>query len=222
MPMAFDASSSVNSGTTSPVTFSHTCTGSNRILFIGVDTNNNSVAGDQVTGVTYNGVAMTLVDKILVDSFGEEYLFVLFNPASGANTISIAFNNSSDTNVSAVATSYTGANQTGPVDASATGSANPASEITTTLTTIADNCWTVKGVRMGATGTAGAGTTKRVENDSFVGMYDSNAAITPAGSTSLIVSRTGNSNLKSVMASFAPVAAASIIVTRRMLRGIGT
>lgn len=56
MAIAFDATttSSLGSAVTS-ITFSHTCTGSNRILF--VCTANNG--GANVTGVTYNGVAMT-------------------------------------------------------------------------------------------------------------------------------------------------------------------
>ncbi len=54
--VTFDAASSgsVFAGTT--ITFSHTCSGSDRVLNVGASNNN---PGTAVTGVTYNGVALT-------------------------------------------------------------------------------------------------------------------------------------------------------------------
>ena len=52
---AFDAAGSGPSTSATSLTWSHTCAGANRILFVGFLSNGT------VTGVTYNGVAMTQV-----------------------------------------------------------------------------------------------------------------------------------------------------------------
>jgi hypothetical protein len=219
--ISVDASSSVTLGHTSPRTFSHTCTGPNRLLRVGVATNNDTVTGDQVTGVTYNGVAMTQIDKLTIDSFGCLYLFELAGPASGSNTVSVSFNNASDASISAVATSYAGAAQSA-YDAKTTASQASNTSITATLTTVADNAWVSGVFNMFGAGTAGAGTVKRVENASNLGMYDSNAPKTPAGSISIIATRGTNGNLKAIVASLAPYGnGPATSGTRLNLLGVG-
>jgi len=76
----FDA---VTTQTTSE-SYSHTTSGSNRALFLLVQTNAFADAS-----ATYNGVSMT---KIADESVGilNLTLFVLANPASGSNTVSIS------------------------------------------------------------------------------------------------------------------------------------
>jgi hypothetical protein len=100
------------------------------------------------------------------------------------------------------AASYFNVNQSAP-EVSATGSVTGTS-LTTTLTTLSDNDWTVAFAMAATSPTAGAGTTKRVGSNSY-GMFDSNAPITPPGSTSLTVNAT-NSLITSVMAAFSPPA----------------
>ena len=72
MAIAFDAATdggNVNPGTT--LTFAHTCTGSLGLLVVGF--NGDNIGGaDDVSSVTYNGVALTLADKQV-------------NPASGGD-----------------------------------------------------------------------------------------------------------------------------------------
>jgi hypothetical protein len=60
MAIAVDATSQDHSATATSLTFSHTCSGSNRILFVGIV---GDITTDTVTGVTYAGVSMTLVGK---------------------------------------------------------------------------------------------------------------------------------------------------------------
>ena len=57
MAIAYDATANgTNAPATGPLTFSHTCSGSNRFLVVGIAT----FSGDIITGVTYNSVALEL------------------------------------------------------------------------------------------------------------------------------------------------------------------
>ena len=59
--IAFDATANGQDSNVASLTWSHTCTGSDLVLIVGVSTRGGD--GDAVpTGVTYNGVAMTLID----------------------------------------------------------------------------------------------------------------------------------------------------------------
>ena len=134
MAIAYDAQSSdtrFNSfGTNS--TWSHTCAGSDRVLLVGFGIYRASGDSDIVTGVTYNGAAMTKLG-ITVDAQSNTatYLFALANPATGANNIVVSY--SASTNYAwGVATSYTGVDQTTP-----TGSLEQ--KTYTTLTSLTDN-----------------------------------------------------------------------------------
>lgn len=137
----FDAAS--NSGyqaAASTYNWSHTCTGSNR--FLAVDVSLLS-AGQTVTGITYNGVALSFIGaQSTVTSFGRVESWGLVNPASGSNSIAVTL---SGTIASAgTAVSYTGVHQTTPTEAfnsaqaTNTGSATDASVV---VTSVAGQCW---------------------------------------------------------------------------------
>ena len=137
MAISFDASSS-GSTTDTSLTFSHTCTGSNLILFISARTNNNAT----VTGITYNSVAMTRIATGTVNPISSRYvtLFYLLSPATGAHDIVISLSGSDS--VGGHGLSYTGALQSGVPDASDTTSVTGTSS-TNDVTTVANNCWIV-------------------------------------------------------------------------------
>jgi hypothetical protein len=81
MAITFDSANS--SGSSSSLdTLAHTCSGSDRLLVVGI------TGGTAIT-VTYNGVSMTKVGSSPVDSSGPTYLniFVLYNPSTGSNNI---------------------------------------------------------------------------------------------------------------------------------------
>lgn len=199
--IAFDSSAQDTNIGASPRTWTHTCTGNNRLLTV---ISIGSVGVDDVSGVTYNGVAMTSAVKIQLPG-GSRWvtLWYLLNPASGANTVSV----NGSAQCSGLSASYTGVKQSGQPDATASNSSAGATSLATTLTTIADNCWTVGGVLYNnPTVGVGAGTTRR-QLWSLVANFenfDSNGAITPPGSTSLNSTCTTSGPVGQVMASFSP------------------
>lgn len=221
MAIAFDAATDGSFGA-SPRTFSHTVTGSNPILFVFASVNTGVVPT-----ATYNSVAMTEVNKILTGTSGssrDHYLFVLMNPATGANNVSIT---ASAGNVFGGAMSYTGAATTGQPDSSGTNFSTSATSLTGSTTVVGSNCWLVGLFQCdsGATSwTAGSGTTFRSRYGGFnqFGMFDSNGTV-GTGSQSLI----GNTNttadkIQCVIASFAPPATAATVRHNFAMLGVGT
>ncbi|NTW32497.1 MAG: hypothetical protein HGB12_07715 [Bacteroidetes bacterium] len=206
--IAFDAATANSQSNTSSVTFSHTCSsGSNRILFVF-----GWCRSMGVSSVKYNNVAMTEIGSEIQnpDYYPDHiFLFYLINPASGANNVVVTYNSSNYQCVGAV--SYTGAKQSGQPDAWADYSGTTASDgsYATSLTTIANNSWTVM-VGMDERGdiAPGTGTTKRLSATNSI-FCDLNGPITPAGSTSMSTICTVNplANVPTVhkMASFAPI-----------------
>lgn len=181
MAIAFDAQTnpSYASGTTH--TFAHTCTGSDRILFVLCWRR----GGSAVSGVTYNGVAMTsLGTEILAGTgSGSQYLtmWYLANPATGANNVVVTSPTSTEHIDGAV--SYTGASATGIPDAVNSLTATTQSNTSATVTSSADNCWALMFMRVDAATSvsAGASTTRRAYTANFTASFDTNAATTPAG-----------------------------------------
>lgn len=201
MAIAFDAGSSGNTGSGSSLTVAHTCTGSNRILWVMGFTTGN----DTVTGITYNAVAMTQAVKKTTASSQTVYLYYLVAPATGANNIVLS--DSGTNNLTIVGMSFTGASQTGVPDATSSNN-NTGTTASVSLTTIADNCMVVAGYRFNTgTKTAGAGTTN-------VGGFANPAegsylttAKTPAGVVTMTEDSTASTIWGGVIASFAPAAA---------------
>lgn len=204
MAIAFDAVTYATGGTGTSLTFSHTTSGTNRILVVNIFQNDN--AGDTTTGVTYGGVAMTRVSVVQNTSspyLSRNYQYILINPTSGANNVVIS---NTSNNLEAWALSYTGAKQSSQPDAFTTSTGN-VQNFTTTLTTVADNCWTVILGRAGTGGgsvSAGTGTTARgtVAVNEISG--DSNGALS-AGSNSMTLNfSAGAAQWQTNMLSIAP------------------
>lgn len=130
--MAVDAvsQSSEVSGVTS-ITWAHTCSGANRALVVCVKVRHSNAVQGVPTGVTYNGVAMTLEASVAnasaIADFGSGPVvsqWSLIAPATGANNVVVTFSNAISVSATGVAISFTDADQTDCVDAtnSATGS----------------------------------------------------------------------------------------------------
>ncbi len=204
MAIATDAFSNDTTTTGTTLTYAHTCTGTNLILWVGVQT----PFADTITGVTYNAVAMTRA-KTEVNNANDTrvYLYYLIGPATGTNNVVVT--SSGSVSMGSQAASYTGVAQSGQPDA--TGSNTTASDdttLTTSITTVANNCWLVGYAEnnAGTNNTAGANTVMRgtASNRSIM---DSGAAKTPAGGFSLIFNWTNANNATSVAASFSPFVA---------------
>lgn len=185
MAISYDAFSSGGGAGAGPKTFSHTCTGSNLGLFVGIMIQDT---GDAVSDVTYNGVTMNSVRN-----GNRSYLYYLQNPATGTNTVSVTYANSSGNGVSCVSQSYTGAGAVGATNSQSTTSGTQTLAVTTTV----DNSWLVGftgDFEDGGAFSAGTATTLRgstnVGGSTDISGVDSNGAKTPTGSYSL--QTTGN------------------------------
>lgn len=132
MAVAFDAGSGGQVASNTVLNITHVCTGSNLCLVVGVGSPNS---GDQITGATYNGVAMTLVRA---EGVAQQWvkLYRLVAPATGSHTLAISTSPASF--MEAVAASFTGVDQTTPSDdnqGSNNGSQTSPSTVTVTCST---------------------------------------------------------------------------------------
>jgi len=110
-----DDSSAYASGGGTSLTWSHTVSGSDRVLFVGCA---NRAA--QPTGVTYNGDAMTSV--FTDDRVGTYFVsgWVLINPDTGTHDIVVSYSGSTEER-GGYGLSFTGAHQTTAVGTPTTG-----------------------------------------------------------------------------------------------------
>lgn len=125
--IAYDLTSSSATSSGTSLTFSHTTSGSNRVLILGsilIDTKN----GDP----TYGGVSMT--QKVLEGSNRNVYVHSLIAPASGANNVVIAMNGGANT-IIGIATSFSGADQTTPIDGTGSGNDSGVTSLSCNVTT---------------------------------------------------------------------------------------
>jgi len=200
MAIAFDSSSNNIWWTGSTNTIAHTCSGTNRILWVSAFM---GVWGDVITWVTYNGVAMTRASIVIWDT-DSIYMYYLIAPATGANNIVVSKSNTSDCYVQS--TSYTGVKQSWQPDATGTSAFATRTNLSTSVTTVIDNCWLVGIFRTWTTQTAVAGTTLRAWVNATLQIWDSNGAKTPAGSYSLWTTFSSSSSAQ-IVCSFSPFSA---------------
>lgn len=210
MAIAFNAAADGgnNGGSSTSLTFAYTCSsGSNRLLAVNV----LGDVTDNITGVTYNGVSMTLAAKLTPtgpDTPRWVYLFFLLAPATGSNNVIISANTTAY--ILAGAADYTGVNQTGQPDATTTHTGSGSiMNLTSTITTVADNSWAILAEEGGGglPPTFDVGTTRRSFDAAFNtwGLFDSGGPITPAGSYTMKTDRGLASNtILHVIASFSP------------------
>jgi outer membrane protein assembly factor BamB len=173
----------------STLSWSHTTSGTNRVLLVGV-----SWAGTQtVSSVTYAGTAMTSIGSVSNSSNAKAQLFYLVEsslPASGtSNTVLVTMSAASTETVGGAVT-FRGANQTTPVGpfASATGTSTTPSVSVTSNTgeTVIDTVEVHSSTAM----TVGGGQTQRWQMlpSSFRG-----AGSTEAGASTVTMSWTSGS-----------------------------
>lgn len=190
------------------LTVTHTITGSNTILF-GSTWDESGLASDATTG-TYNSVLMTsAATSFQSGEYGTTALY-LVAPTSGANTLSIT-RTATGSGYDIAGISYSGAKQTGQPDATS----STRDTATTTVTTVANNCWVAIFIASNAFPiTASSGFTVRINlvpstGQSGRGIVGDAGPKTPAGSVSM--TSAGGSTYGTVMVSFAPAIAATIV-----------
>jgi hypothetical protein len=167
-----------------------------------------------ISSVTYNSVPMTEVPTIspYTPAAGRLHaMYYLLTPSTGANSVVITMSGAVSNNLVSASTSYTGVKQTGFPDASTqTFNASISTELTATLTTVANNCWLAGfGTAEGSGGlTAGTNTTKRtssVYGNCFVSGFDSNTTRSIGSNSLAFTSATANDYLAWQLVSLAPV-----------------
>jgi hypothetical protein len=147
MAIAFDSVAQEISGiTTSLITWNHTVTGSNTILFVefsAVDQN----AFRNATSITFNAVALTgpldILQNTLSGNFTDSEVWYLINPPTGTHQVAINLSASANFGTYCTSLSYTGVHQTTPIDSHNAQTDSGVSATTGTTTVVGTNCWVV-------------------------------------------------------------------------------
>ncbi len=217
------ASNSGWKGAVSSYSWSHTCTGSNLLLAVGDAHKSGESTDKTVTGITYNGDALTYirsdVKTIAWTSSHRTTIYYMVAPDTGGSyTIAVTYSGTIANAGGGGAVSYTGAKQTGQPDAhnGAVGGSNKTA--TVNVTTVADNSWVFAVMTESSLEDSTPNNTQRWEISSS-GVYiswgqDTNGPKTPAGSvTSSWTWVNANAVWAISAASFAPATAATSIKT---------
>ena len=208
--IAYDASANGSitlSGTS--LTWSHTTSGSNRVLFVGAfgDTLIADPTCAKITGATYNSVSMTQVPTVSpVGVPGDRciYLFYLVAPATGANNVVVSA--SSAIVIAGLSSSYTGAKQTGVPDVAVNNTQSNTATFTTSLTVATTNSWMILYTKnnFDAPG-AGTGSTSRQSTANGHAIFDSNGPLATGSQSMAATSASSTSDWGSIMVSIAPL-----------------
>lgn len=152
-----------------------------------------------VTGITYNGVAMTALasSPLQVPASFYCYFYYLQNPATGSNNVVISKSGSDF--IRGLASSYTGT--LSGIEAEGTNTGSSVTSINKSVSSAFSNGWSIAFVgNSGATTlTAGTSTTGRIIQVG-TGIFDSNGPV--SGSTTLNINNGGTSNMAMIMATF--------------------
>ena len=140
-----NASSGQIEGTQSSLTFEHIVNfGSNKILIVGVAVQIDAGDVPDVTGVTYNSVALTKIAEKIYLIYESVELWYLLNPDEGTHNVVVTLASATDKGIGAGAITIDGAKQQAPeVNNTANGNSTTASVSITTLT---DNAWIIDAV----------------------------------------------------------------------------
>lgn len=191
-------------GSGTSYTFSHICgTQKNRALVVGII---GDTATNNITGVTYNSVAMTLATTVQVPGDRWHYLYYLVNPASGSNTVAISATGSGFIIPGSI--SYNGVNQTSPINVTNTATGTSGS-ISCSVTTTVAGCMLVSSFRGASAVTPGTNTYNRLmyQNGTIAGMSDSGACVAAGSNT---MSETTTPNWCMIIAALAPAPVGNI------------
>jgi hypothetical protein len=198
---------------------------------VGVAVEDATTADANVTGVTYNGVALAAVPGSKISGGGtgiiQTQLFYLLNgslPAGGTFTVNVTFQGPVD-GVSAGAISLTGARQAGPEQVATKVDTSGADSISTGITTLTAGAWVVDVVGSGNSGsfTASAGQTERwdIAASVMTGAGGTKPMAT-AGATTLGWAHSGANRLAHSLAAFAPSTGGTTFTLTTTVSGSGT
>lgn len=179
--------SNQSSGGTTTVGYNST-TGSDRLLIVNVAFWNNGGAAAGCSGITYGGVAMTLVTNSRQLSTGNKFLteqWYLVAPATGTNNVVATVGGQCD-KLGLAVLSFTGADQTNPIDVNGKTSGTSGTVTQSITTTVAGTIMTDSVSHLSAN-TATANSHSLIYNDgaSGAGMASQYGTAASAGTNSL-------------------------------------
>jgi len=215
---AFDAATDGSFGlAVSSHTYAHTCSGADRFLVVAVlgETGFSDATGALITGVTYNGVAATLWgQRCQGDNGGAPtsdrwcYFWYLVAPDTGTHDVVITAPIAISA-IGSVCASYTGFDSLDAVSTDFALALAANTDFPNTLTTVANNCWTILVAMDNASTapTAGSGTTSRISSAALgLAILDSNGTVGAAGAKSLHVECTALADWAGIIGSIVPTA----------------
>ena len=208
--IALDVAS--NSGLKSAISsysWSHECTGENRLLVFGHS--HLATTTRTISAVTFNGDALSYIRNDLrtqVPKYWRTYLYYMVAPDTGAAYTLAVTLSGAVTEAVGGAISFTGAAQTGQPDKN--GGANGTGTIASvSITTIADNSWVVDVFFHGSFNITCNNTQRwKVDTNPTHGGADTNGPKTPAGAQTMSWTASLSNQWAISAASFAPAVAA--------------
>lgn len=221
MAIEFDAVGGGGNANAATLSWSHTSSGADRlgiVTFLG----DLMTGADDISGVTWGGVAMTLIAKLTTHpSYSSNprmsYLYYILGQGTGSQTVEITAGSSHF--LGGLSASYTGVKQSGQPDAFTTEQSpgEDDTSLNTALTTIEANCWII-GASSGYTSSPNTNTPPfstgdpNAERRGFeaefgsIALFDSNGFVTAPGAYSFTIERSAapHVGIHNIMASFAP------------------
>ena len=150
------SATSKKTGSGSTLSWSHTSSGSDRLVLVGVSWQ-DSADEESVTSVTYDGSAMTLVASTPLCA-----IYSLVNPPTGSKTILVTWSGSNVKGAVAAAISFTGVHQTSPIGSTVTAAGNSTAASVNVIPSVT---FSLIGIDFGSSTavslTAGSGATQR-------------------------------------------------------------
>lgn len=219
MAIALETAGADLTNAATSATYSATVSGSDTVLLVGVMRGVNLTSIDSVT---YNGVALTQINTQNTggSTFGQQALYYLKNPATGANNIVITCSGTAHFIYSAYGV-YSGVDQTTVIEpAGGNTSSATATSVAASVTTVADNDWVV-GIHgrwdtAGGTITAGTNTTLQTASN-WNEWIDTNAPQTPAGSKTVNINNSSSELMGLNIVALIPAAVSAVTPTPTLL-----
>jgi hypothetical protein len=134
-PPSLDSQSTGDTGATS-MTISHTTSGSNRLMLVGITIYNQG--SETVSSVTYNGAALSPVGSVQRLTESRVEIWSLVAPATGTHDVVITFNAQLSNNATAGAITFTGVDQGTPLGTFASASGDSAGPATVNVSSAAN------------------------------------------------------------------------------------
>lgn len=215
MSITFDAAASTSNGGVTGLSTSHTSSGSNRGVLIGI----HAEGGVTISSLTYGAATPTLVDST---ANGIGHVYFLAAPTTGGQTVSVNFSASSSRCAMGIV-SYNGSVGALSVAAFENPAENAAGpDATATISSATGQLVVDMATCVGTVWAAGAGQTERVSLDDFSATFRSFGMSEEAGASSVTMSWTGTgAEFTNIIAVAIQEAAGAAAPKRMLLLGVG-